>query len=422
MALTSSSEDDPMFGSPGPSKRKKKLTKKAPKSSQPKKQRLSLTPEARTQSQTQTQPNNSNINAEFCVNCQMPFHLLHRWESPEVHVSSCVENDFQKLPACPEGYNCDCTIRSHFAKYNHMALASFRDTSELNSQILIESSSSSDLLSVSQQVEKPKSLQKFKFKKPVTKITTSEDSSEKSSKDVIKIIDSENSVKIIGIGETENEEKIEKTDSDEKFETPPEENSDKNLNETTVFSDDDDLFEELTNKALQIDAVKDDQGAMEINLKVDPNVELNSLTLKIPSPTQESKINVVGKVNPKKQSTLDSFFGLKPSQQSSANLVEKASNKGFVTGGRRGNYNRFGNNNSDATSENSSNQRTCPFYKKMPNTTFTVDAFSYGTVPGITHYFLSHFHYDHYGGMTKHWKQPVVCSPITAKLGILLIY
>ena len=61
---------------------------------------------------------------------------------------------------------------------------------------------------------------------------------------------------------------------------------------TTVFSDDDDLFEELTNKALQIDAVKDDQGAMEINLKVDPNVELNSLTLKIPSPTQESKINV----------------------------------------------------------------------------------------------------------------------------------
>ena len=189
----------------------------------------------------------------------MPFNLLHRWESPEVHVSSCIENDFQKLPACPEGFNCDCTIRSHFAKYNHMALASMRDTSELNSQILIESSSSSDLLSVSQQVEKSKPLQKFKFKKPVTKITTSEDSSEKSSKE---IINSENSVKVIGVGETNNDEKNEKitTDSDEKFETPPEENPDKNLNETTVFSDDDDLFEELTNKALQIDAVKDEQG------------------------------------------------------------------------------------------------------------------------------------------------------------------
>ena len=39
----------------------------------------------------------------YCVNCQMPFNLLLRWESPEVHASSCLETDFRKSPACPQG-------------------------------------------------------------------------------------------------------------------------------------------------------------------------------------------------------------------------------------------------------------------------------------------------------------------------------
>ncbi|CAJ0637762.1 10842_t:CDS:10 [Entrophospora sp. SA101] len=73
-------------------------------------------------------------------------------------------------------------------------------------------------------------------------------------------------------------------------------------------------------------------------------------------------------------------------------------------------------NNWSVSNKQSSNEsiskKSCPFYKSLPGTGVTVDAFSYGKIQG-------HFHSDHYCGLGSSWKHgPIYCSSVTGNLVI----
>jgi len=208
-----------------------------------------------------------------------------------------------------------------------------------------------------------------------------------------------------------------------------------------------------TDSPFQIRAVKDSEE-LELSMDLNSAVKCNKLRVRVPLKGDKVPIEVTARYSdsnsPSKQAKITSYFNLnKNSSGESFHSVTESGNRDgeYITVKKAklesavnawnklltgkplaptktvSSYRKVPDSSGDGTTNlngrqtnNGELKRKVPFYKKISGTSFTVDAFNYGHIPLTRYSFLSHYHYDHYQGLSRHWNTPIVASSLTKRM------
>jgi len=197
---------------------------------------------------------------------------------------------------------------------------------------------------------------------------------------------------------------------------------------------------------IKVSAEKDSQE-LELSLNIDPGVHCTKLRLRVPLKKTESgqelpvqvSANYSEMKSPAKQAQITEYFRngggggggdqrsesppwsdigvvrLNKAKEDWNKIFSRAKAKGYLAPTPDSSQEKVVNTRKETV------KKYCPWYKKITDTVLAVDAFNFGDLPGIKHYLLSHFHYDHYIGLTKAWRHPIVSSSITKRLATSFI-
>ena len=169
-----------------------------------------------------------------------------------------------------------------------------------------------------------------------------------------------------------------------------------------------------------------DSEELEISLRIDPTVHCKRVRLKVPLKQSNSgndlPINISANysevTSPVKQTAITEFFTTNANKRDEPrpgpsakeqwkNLFSKKNKKDYVV---------TEYHSSQEEKSKDTTKKKPPFFKIIQGTSLAVDAFCYGDLPGVQYYLLSHFHYDHYHGLSRTWSKRIVCTPVTKRL------
>lgn len=344
----------------------------------------------------------AKISEGVCPSCQMPFSLL-LLQSPNWHLTECFQVDRSKLHECPHGISCDSTMASHYSRYNHYQLARWRATGcaqempkagelSADSGISLSLATESESDSYSGTVELPESqpLQpNSTASRNCKNVNDSSCSDELVEAEVLPMRSFSSPIKK-DVGKTSVAEAA-LPGSRPRLRVLPKKlkiavgSSETQKDIRSFFTSPERPKPSITGHAVAVQAKTHGGCSTDAGTRPEWSVRwwekkpsVGPVVSGAPSQNKESRVK-------------RKAWGLSPEPH--------MTDGDYPTGSERG-----------------AAARQCPFYKKIPGTAFTVDAFSYGTVPGISAYFLSHFHADHYQGLTRRFSMPIYCGKITANL------